>query len=158
MKSTSLTYNLIPNNFSANNKRAFITIIILYIISGLSYTNAQNLLTNPGFENGTTGWNVNTPGGQSTQYLNCGNINGYIGNGGSITQEYYSVIEGCTYTLDFEAYKHYGNTGWAWIELNAYDTGSGSWVSLDAEGVPISLNSWNSYSIDLVAPVGADVI
>ena len=120
--------------------------------------NAQNLLNNPGFENGLTDWGYNSAGSASVNNTYCDSYNGLMNSGGSLYQEVYNVNEGCTYTLDFNAYRHFVGSGWTWISLTAYDSDSGSWVSLDDHGMNIDAGSWESYTLQLVAPSGTDII
>ena len=58
---------------------------ILSVIALGSIANAQELLTNPGFENGTTGWTATNPGSGTAYYLPTVNTNDFHSGANSVT-------------------------------------------------------------------------
>jgi uncharacterized repeat protein (TIGR01451 family) len=93
-----------------------------------------------------------------TDNPNCDVYNGLTNVGGAFSQEVYSINEGCTYTLTFDALRHNVGTGWAFISLLSYDHDSGTWIQLHTNGMNINSSGWNSYTIETIAPIGTDLV
>lgn len=103
---------------------------VLGIVAVAAFANAQNLVTNPGFENGTTGWTATNPGSGTAYYLPT--ITTTDPHGGTNSVQYTAptattgfeqdipVTAGTAYTISFW-YKASGDNSDARIWSNYYD-------------------------------------
>ena len=142
--------------YTPNYIKSFTIIFIFLAWTTCSY--AQNLLSNPEFENGTTNWSVQAPASASTDTPSCGTYGAYLGDGGSMNQATFSVTPGCTYTLTFDGRRQAVGTGWAYISMSAYDDSGSSWVLLEDVGMDIVDGVWNTYTFEIIAPANTTLI
>jgi hypothetical protein len=109
------------------------TTALTFYIDGVQLTPAINLLTNPGFENGSTGWSTHGTGSFITlnnnanlAYSGVGSlqvVTGSTGNAGAETTSFTSSIPAGTYTISLDA----GDAGTAFSTLSfgvTYSAGS----------------------------------
>jgi hypothetical protein len=136
----------------------FTIIIFLALVFNCSTVFSQNLLYNSSFEIDLLLWDAVGPAFASPLNANCDICNAFTSPGGSISQNVTSISEGCTYTLDFDAFRDNPGSGWSIVQINAIDTDSGNWVTLASESVDVTSTTYNAYSINLTIPSGADII
>lgn len=145
------------------------TILGVVAIAGLA--NAQNLVTNPGFENGTTGWSATNPGSGTAYYLPT--VTTTAPHGGLNSVEYTSatattgfeqdinVSPGETYTISFW-YKAIGDNTDARIWANYLDASNGAiYQGATAAVDPLrgpnngylpASAAWTQHSVTVIAP------
>jgi hypothetical protein len=154
----------------ASLKHAILTLVIVF--ATMATGTAQNcscpgnLLTNPSFENGVTGWSGS--GGyiyNGSGYQMCGNYNGYLefSNGTAKIWQQVTAIPGNRYTVSAYLGTHAaGQTGYAnpRFFLNFYTAGG---VFITSSPAPVSITANvdvapylpKLYSITAIAPANA---
>lgn len=147
---------------------------ILGIVAVATFAKAQNLVTNPGFENGTTGWTATNPGSGAAYYLpTITNTSPY---GGANSVQYTAptattgfeqdipVTAGASYTISFW-YKASGDNSDARIWSNYYDasntviyqnstTGSDPLRGPNNGYLPTS-TAWTQHTVTVTVPANA---
>ena len=144
---------------------------VLGVVAVAAFANAQNLISNPGFENGTTGWTATNPGSGTAYYLPTvtttaphGGVNSVQYDAPTATtgfEQNVNVTPGATYTISF------------WYKASGDDTDARIWANyLDSSGGAIYQNSvtasdplrgpnngylptstaWTQHSVTVVAP------
>ncbi|AZB18365.1 T9SS C-terminal target domain-containing protein [Chryseobacterium indologenes] len=144
---------------------------ILGIVGVAAFANAQNLVINPGFENGTTGWSATNPGTGTPYYLpTVTTTNPYAGiNSVEYTaatattgfEQDIPVSPGVTYTISFW-YKAIGDNTDARIWANYLDASNaaiyqGATAATDPlrgpnNGYLPASTAWTQHSVTVTAP------
>ncbi|REC47997.1 carbohydrate binding domain-containing protein [Chryseobacterium pennipullorum] len=144
---------------------------ILGIVAATAFVSAQNLVNNPGFENGTTGWTATNPGSGTAYYLPTitttdphGGINSVQYTGATATtgfEQEIAVNPGSTYTISFW-YKASGDNTDARIWANYLDAANGAiYQGATAATDPLrgpnngylpTSTTWTQYSVTVTAP------
>jgi hypothetical protein len=144
---------------------------VLGIVAVTAFGNAQNLITNPGFENGTTGWSATNPGSGTAYYLPT--VTATAPHGGANSVQYaapaattgfeqnINVTPGVAYTISFW-YKASGDNTDARIWANYLDAANtaiyqDSNTSTDPlrgpnNGYLPASATWTQYSVTVTAP------
>ncbi|WP_419488024.1 carbohydrate binding domain-containing protein [Chryseobacterium bernardetii] len=144
---------------------------ILGVVTATAFANAQNLINNPGFENGTTGWTATNPGSGAAYYLPTvtttdphGGINSVQYNAATATtgfEQEIPVTAGTAYTVSFW-YKATGDNTDARIWANYLDASNGAiYQNSNTASDPLrgpnngylpASASWTQYSVTVTAP------
>ncbi|WP_139422307.1 carbohydrate binding domain-containing protein [Chryseobacterium mulctrae] len=144
---------------------------ILGVVAVAAFANAQNLITNPGFENGTTGWTATNPGSGAAYYLPTVTTTAPHGGVNSVQydmptattgfEQNINVTPGATYTISFW-YKASGDDTDARIWANYLDSAGGAIYQNSAtasdplrgpnNGYLTSSTAWTQHSVTVVAP------
>lgn len=144
---------------------------ILGLVSVASFMNAQNLINNPGFENGTTGWTATNPGSGAAYYLPTvtttaphGGVNSVQYDAPTATtgfEQEIPVTAGTSYTISFW-YKASGDNTDARIWANYLDASNGAiYQNSNTASDPLrgpnngylpTSTVWKQYSVTVTAP------
>lgn len=137
-------------------------VVALVIATASTSVAMANIITNPGFESGMTGWTTNPSfaWGSSTQHVmfgsfdavngagfNCGSTNCLDPTVGAYLYQDLATTVGTTYTVSFEYY--FGGTS-GLQEIDVYFGGNLDGNITTETNVP----GWNFYSFDAVATSG----
>ncbi len=124
---------------------------------------SSNLIVNPGFENGTTGWNWNSANGTfttGTGYLACGTKNGFNVNNSGTSKVWQDVNMGAGSMVTFSAFAGTHTPGiscspkLSLIFLNASNTIIGQTDIAVTRDVDVNHNQLEQYTISALAPSG----
>ncbi|MBK9013380.1 MAG: HYR domain-containing protein [Saprospiraceae bacterium] len=109
----------------------------------------DNLLVNPGFENGTSGWTWMQNAGTTTAspFAETKSLKICSGSGG--ISQYLPALSGTTYTLKVYA-KISGATGS--VGLRFYDK---NWAEITVPSVPVTATNYTLHTVTATAPVNA---
>ncbi|MGN7864749.1 carbohydrate binding domain-containing protein [Chryseobacterium sp. 22458] len=144
---------------------------ILGVIAIAASANAQNLISNPGFENGTTGWTATNPGTGTPYYLPTltttephGGINSVQYTAATATtgfEQEIPVTAGESYTISFW-YKATGDNTDARIWANYLDAANGAiYQNSNTASDPLrgpnngylpTSTAWTQHSVTVTAP------
>ncbi|MFC7348774.1 carbohydrate binding domain-containing protein [Chryseobacterium zhengzhouense] len=144
---------------------------VLGIVAVAASANAQNLITNPGFENGLTSWTATNPGSGTAYYLPT--LTTTAPHSGTNSVEYTAptattgfeqnipVTAGATYTISFW-YKASGDNTDARIWANYLDSaGAAVYQNTNTASDPLrgpnngylpTSTAWTQHSVTVVAP------
>lgn len=147
---------------------------VLGIVAVSAITSAQNLVSNPGFENGTTGWTAGTGSGYTLPTIATDNPHGgtnYAKYTPTATNGLYqdiAISPSTTYTVSYwykaTASASTGNTGRIWSGFRDTSGGTITYQGTDATADPLRNNNgylpeataWTQVSITFTSPATAN--
>lgn len=146
---------------------------VLGVAAAFASASAQNLVANPGFENGTTGWTAGTGSGYTLPTIATDGPHGgtnYAKYSPTATNGLYqdvTISPSTSYTVSFwykaTASSSTGNTGRIWSGFRDSSGGSISYQGASADVDPLRNNNgylpaataWTQVSISFTSPAGA---